>query len=113
MLESQREQEDRRRTMQNDARVREQIERVFAQDQSVPRQASTFHQHAQADADTPLGRFSAVSAAYVVGSTAIPQYPAAASHQRDPCGLEPPLGYRVDAMPELEPLPPSSFSEGQ
>jgi hypothetical protein len=48
-----------------------------------------------------------------VGSTALPQYPAAASHQRDPCGLEPPLGYRVDAMPELEPLPPSSFSEGQ
>jgi hypothetical protein len=48
----------------------EERRRVFAQDQSVPRQASTFHQHAQADADTPRGRFSAVSAAYVVGSKA-------------------------------------------
>jgi hypothetical protein len=99
MLESQREQEDRRRTMQNDARVREQIERVFAQDQSVPRQASTFHQHAQADADTPLGRFSAVSAAYVVGSTATPQYPQASTpFQHDPVPDEPPLSFDNPAL---------------
>jgi len=89
MLSSQEEQAERRR--------------VFA-DQSLPKQASTFHQHAQADADTPRGRFSAVSASYVVGTTGSPQYPAAAAHQRDPCGPEPPLGYRID---ELEPSFPS------
>ena len=75
--------------------------RVFAQDQSVPRQGTTFHQHAQADADIPRGRFSAIANAQVVGATAVPNYPAASAHQADPCGTEPPLGYRID---ELEPL---------
>jgi hypothetical protein len=38
------------------------------------------------------GRFSAVGAAHVIGSTPIPQYPAAsAPFQCDPVGLEPPL----------------------
>jgi hypothetical protein len=72
----------------------EQIERqrVFAQDQSVQRQATTMHAHAIADAATPRGRFSAVEAAYVVGSTATPQYPQASTpFQRDPVPDEPPL----------------------
>jgi hypothetical protein len=87
MLSSQEEQAERRR--------------VFAQDQSLPKQATTFHQFAQADADTPRGRFAAVSAAYVVGSTAVPQYPAASTpFQHDPVGDEPPLG--LD-NPALEP----------
>jgi hypothetical protein len=44
----------------------------------------------------PLGRFSAVANAQVVGQGA--SYPAAGAHQRDPCGPEPPLGYAIDAM---------------
>ena len=88
MLSSQEEQEERRRVLAQDARVREQ-------------QGSTFHTFAQADADIP-GRFSAVAHATVVGADPIPNYPAAAAHQHDPCGLEPPIGYRIDAMPDPE-----------
>jgi hypothetical protein len=44
----------------------------------------------------PLGRFSAISNAQIVGQGA--QYPPAGVHQRDPVGTEPPLGYSVDAM---------------
>jgi hypothetical protein len=94
MLSSQEDQHERRETLRNDLKVRreqEESRRTFAPDQSLPKQATTFHQHAIADADTPRGRFSAVSAAYVVGSTAVPAYPAAAAHQFDPCGPEPPL----------------------
>ena len=80
----------------------EQIERrrVFAQDQSLPKQATTFHQFAQADANTPRGRFSAVDAAYVIGSKpdVAGAYHPAAAHQRDPCGPEPSLGYAIDAL---------------
>ena len=88
----------------------EQIERrrVFAQDQSL--RASTFHQHAISDAETPRGRYSAISNAQVVGATAVPNYPAASAHQADPCGTEPPLGYRVN---DLEPLGPSVLAEAQ
>jgi hypothetical protein len=78
--------------------------RTFAQDQSLPNQASTFQQHAQADANNPRGRYelAQVTTATVIGSKpeVASAYPAAAPHQHDPCGLEPPLGYRID---ELEP----------
>jgi hypothetical protein len=83
------EQAERLRTLDNDRRLREQ-------------RGSTLHQFAQADADIP-GRFSAVAHQIVVGADPFPNYPAAAAHQRDPCGQEPPLGYAIDAMPELEP----------
>jgi hypothetical protein len=93
MLENQIDQAERRAVMRNEQRVREEQRRVFAPDQSEPKQATTMHQFAQADAETPRGRFSAVGAAYVVGSTAIPQYPAASGpFQRDPVPDEPPLG---------------------
>ena len=111
MLSRQEEDRERREVLRNDQRIREareQSPRVFA-DQSKPNQASTLHQHAVADADTPRGRFSAISAAYVVGSKAdiACAYPAASAHQHDPCGPEPPLGYRID---ELE---PSVLAEAQ
>jgi len=95
MLSSQEEQEDRRRTMRNDARVREQ--------------GGTFHAHALADAETPRGRFSAVSAAYVVGSKpdVASAYTAAGAHQADPCGTEPALGYDINS------LGPSVLAEAQ
>ena len=111
MLTSQEEQEDRRRTMQNDQRVREQTQRVFAQDQTLPRQATTMHQFAQADAQTPRGRFSAVETASVVGADPIPNYPAAAAHQRDPVPIEPSLGYRIDALEPSDPVEISSFTQ--
>jgi len=82
--------------------------RVFAQDQSLRNQGSTFHQHAQADAETPRGRFSAVSNAYVVGSKpdVASAYPAASSAHQTELPPEPPTGYAIDAMPELDPGPP-------
>ena len=91
MLENQIDQAERRATLRNDLKVRQQEE------------GGTFHQHAVADASTPRGRFSAIANAQVIGATAIPSYPAAAAHQADPCGTEPPLGFEIDAMPELEP----------
>jgi hypothetical protein len=57
------------------------------------------HQFAQADAQTPRGRFSQIDAAYVVGSTALPHYPQASTpFQRDPVPDEPPLGLDNPAL---------------
>ena len=86
MLSSQEEQNERRRVMLQDARLREQ------------QQHGTMHAFAQSDAGTPLGRFSAISNAQVVGADPIPRYPAASAHQADPVGREPALGYRIDQM---------------
>ena len=88
MLENQIDQAERRATLRNDLKVREQA------------QGGTFHQHALADAQTPRGRFSAVANAYVVGSKpdVASAYPAAASHQADPVGTEPPLGFEIDRL---------------
>ena len=94
MLSSQEEQAERRR--------------VFAQDQSVQRQATTMHAFAQADAATTRGRFSAHEAATVVGAEPTINYPAASPHQHDPCGPEPPLGFEID---QLEPS--MAFVEAQ
>jgi hypothetical protein len=83
MLESQREQEERRRTLQNDVRVREQT--------------GTFMSHTHDDIHQ--GRFAAIGPAVIVGSTEFPNYPAAAAHQRDPVPDEPPLSpYENDAF---------------
>jgi hypothetical protein len=68
MLSRQEDQRERERVLRNDQRVRQEQEqgpRVFAQDQSLPRQGTTFHQHALADATMPRGRFTAVEAATV------------------------------------------------
>jgi hypothetical protein len=89
MLSKPIEMHDRRETLINDARVREQ--------------GSTFLEHTH---DTAGGRFAQIGAAHVV---ALPAYPAASPHQYDPCGTEPPLGYAVGA---LEPLEASSFTQG-
>jgi hypothetical protein len=63
-------------------------------------QGTTFHQHAQAQADEmSQGRFAAIGHAQVVGAGPVPKYPAAAAHQSDPVGTEPPLGFSVDEMP--------------
>jgi hypothetical protein len=89
MLSSQEEQQERIRVMRNDARLREQ--------------AGTFMSHTHSDVG---GRYGAAQPSpYVIGSTPTPIYPQAA-FQHDPCGLEPPLGYRVDAPDEPSTTPP-------
>jgi hypothetical protein len=86
---------------------REQIERrrVLANDHRVKEQSGTFLSHTHMDEG---GRFAQVTNAQVVGADPIPNYPAAAPHQRDPVPIEPPLGYRID---ELEPS--MAFVEAQ
>jgi hypothetical protein len=85
MLSRQETQEERRGTLENDRRVREQ--------------GSTFSQFAESEASEPRGRFTTHSASTVIGSTPSPasQYPAA-FQQHDPVPDEPSLGQDVNAM---------------
>jgi hypothetical protein len=95
MLSRQEEMLERKRTLENDRKVREQQRE----------QASTYLAQTHSEMG---GRFSSVGAQTVIGADPVANYPAAAPHQRDPCGMEPPLGYRIDDMEPLEPC--SSFS---
>jgi hypothetical protein len=93
MLSKQEEAQERREVLENDRLLREQ------------QKASTFHQHAQAQADeTAQGRFRATGTPRVIGSTPSPaaQYPAASSAHQTELPREEPLGYSVDAMSGLE-----------
>src|SRR5262245_7087545 len=101
MLSKHEDQHERRETLRNDLSVRQQ------------EQGSTMHAHAQADAETPRGRFSAVSAATVIGSKSdvAGAYPAAAAAHQTEVPPEPPLGYRIDAMEPLG-LSPSAEAQG-
>jgi hypothetical protein len=97
MLSKQEEEQERRATLENDRKVREQ------------QRASTFHQHAQAQADEiNQGRFRATGVPSVTGATPVPSYPAAGAHQADPVGTEPPLGFSVS---DLEPSAGLSAAE--
>ena len=80
----------RKRTLDNDRKVREQ-------------QGTTMQAFAQADAEIP-GRFAVVANAQVVGQTPIPNYPAASSPWQGPdlVGPEPPLSAYDN--PTFEPL---------
>jgi hypothetical protein len=91
MLSWQEEQAERLRTLLNDARVREQEQA----------RGSTFHQFAQADAQTPRGRFTQVEAATVVGANPVMNYPAASAAHQIQLPDEPPLGFDNPAL--LEP----------
>jgi len=98
MLESQIEQEERRRVLDNDRRVRDQ--------------SSTFHAHAIADAEIPRGRFATHERSTVIGSSPTSDYPAGPAWCADPGSqlLEPPLGFD---NPALEPSMAASPTEGQ
>jgi len=76
MTTDQEEQAEKRRTLLNDARVRNG-------------DTGTYLSHTHDD--TSGGTFASLGAPHVVGSTETPKYPAAAAHQHDPCGPEPPL----------------------
>jgi hypothetical protein len=85
-------QAERRETLENDLQVLRQ-------------QGSTFHQHAQAQAaDLAGGRFAATGTPRVIGSTPTPaaQYPAASEAHQTELPPEQPLGFSIDAVPELE-----------
>jgi hypothetical protein len=94
MLSKQEEEQERRATLENDCRVREQQQQ----------QTGTFFSHGVSQAlDTAGGRYgAAMGAPNVTGATPIPKYPAAGGHQHDPVGTEPPLGIDINAMPGLE-----------
>jgi hypothetical protein len=92
MLSKHEEERERRETLENDRRVREQ------QKQS---EASTFHQHAQAAADDLAGgRFAGVNPSTVVGSEPAVKYPAASPTWQIQLPDEPPLGFDNPALDE-------------
>jgi hypothetical protein len=93
MREDQIDQAERLATLENDRKVLEQ-------------RGSTFHQHAQSQAaELSGGRFAAVGAPRVVGSTAgvASQYPAASAAHQTELPPEQPLGIDINAMPGDEP----------
>jgi hypothetical protein len=86
MLSKQEEILERKRTLENDRRLREQ------------QGSSFFH---QTHIDDAGGRFAAISNPHIVGTSPVPNYPAAsAPFQFDPVPNEPPLGWD---NPALEP----------
>jgi hypothetical protein len=92
MTTDQEEQAERRRVLRNDERVREQ---------SRNGDTSSYIDHYSPEMG---GRFSTEGAAKVVGTTPNPYPPLPASSPwsgPDPVPPEDPLGYRIDAMPEL------------
>jgi hypothetical protein len=72
-------------TLLNDKRVKE---------------ASTFSQFANSDANQDAGRFAQINKSTVVGATPVPEYPRLPENSwtNDPTGVEPPLGF-VDETP--------------
>jgi hypothetical protein len=72
-----------------------------AERRRILREGTTFHQHAQSQIDDEAGgRFGVIAPRVITGTTPIPKYPAAGTHQSDPVGVEPPLGFSVN---DLEP----------
>jgi len=95
MLSKQEEQAERRATLDNDRRVREQT--------------GTYLSHTHDDIHQ--GRFAAIGTATVVGSTLTPSYPAGPAWCADPGSqcLEPPLSFD---NPALEPSMPLEAQAG-
>src|SRR5262249_38935409 len=93
MTTDQEEQAEKRRTLLNDARVRNQSNG----------DTGTFLSHTHID--DAGGRFAAVNAAKIVGqSPAIAAaYPAASAAHQTELPPEPSLGFSIDEMPGLEP----------
>ena len=62
----------------------------------------TFFEHGVTAADDEVGgRFGAQGKPTVIGNAPLPTYPASALSGQPDAGPELPLGYRIDAMPEL------------
>jgi hypothetical protein len=103
MPTSQEEQEERKRVTLQDADLRRQQQQ---QEQSQRDPTGTFFSHTHADEISGGGRFAAVNPATVVGAQPLPTYPQLPSSSpwsgSDPVPDEPPLGFRIDVMPEQE-----------
>ena len=93
MLSSQEEMLERKRTLDNDRRLREQQQ-----------SGGTYHQHAVSDASVDRGRYTAHERSTVIGSTGLPNYPAGPAWSADPGSqcVEPPLSFDNPAL-ELGP----------
>ena len=91
----QEDQADKRRTLFNDARVRNQSNG----------DTGTYLSHTH---DETGGRFAAIGHAQVVGAGPVPKYPAASTPWQgpDPVGDEPPTGYDINAL-EPSAVPPA------
>jgi hypothetical protein len=88
--EAQREQQERREVLLQDADLRRRQER------EQKAKGSTLHQFAIADAEIDRGRFNATERSTAIGSTPLPQYPElslASPRHHDPVPNEAPLGY--------------------
>jgi hypothetical protein len=85
--------------------VSQDEKRRIIRNQSRNGDTGTFLSHTHID--DAGGRFAAVNAATIVGQDPQVKYPQLPSssrwHGSDPVPDEPPLGYRVDEMPPLEP----------
>jgi hypothetical protein len=86
VLEKQIDEAERRATLRNDLKVKQERE-----------QASTYHAHAQADLEIP-GRFGALGKAQVTGTSEAPKYPACSPALAVQLPDEPPTGVAIDQL---------------
>jgi len=80
--------------------------------QIIREQATTMHQHAQAQAgELSGGRFAATGTPNVTGTTPIPSYPAASASWQIQLPDEPPLGFDNPALKDPADVSSSSSAE--
>ena len=78
--------------------------RVLRNDVTVMKEAATFHERAQAEIGSEMGRFKSLNKQTVVGASGGPSYPAqpeTSFWRSDDTGQEPALGFSIN---ELEPV---------
>jgi hypothetical protein len=82
---------------------RETVHNEYTQEEKRRVQRDTLHGRAVAEMGAVGGRWAAESKAKVVGSTSFkyPALPPNSPWASEPVGLEPPLGYSVEAMPAV------------
>jgi hypothetical protein len=98
VTEAQREQQERREVMKQDLDVRRQQREERAQ-------GSTYLDHHHSELG---GRFGVIETETITGRPSPqppPLPPTSPWSGTDPVGIEPPLGYEIDAMPPIDPLP--------
>jgi hypothetical protein len=95
---------EKRDVLRNDLRVRERGSTSSSGTSDT--QGSTYLSHTHTDIG---GRFAAISSPHVVGTEAIPKYPAAFLNC-DPVPQEPSLGYAIDALNPSDPEQSCSLS---
>jgi len=75
------------------SRQQEAAERLEVIENEKRLRGSTLSQFATSEAETPRGRFAAISSPRIVGSTPIPKYEGAPNWANCPVPTEPPLGF--------------------